>query len=102
MEITLKSALLYKDFDEYNPQLAQMIGHDLEKALKAYLNEYRIKIIDKRILSEISELNSFYKTHRLRYASLADLQINPKTIKSDNTIRFITRLIKVFDMKFMK
>lgn len=100
LEITLKSALLYKDYDQYKPQLQSSLGHDLEKALKLYLSEFGIKRIDKRIISELSGLNSFYKAHRLKYASLISIMIDPKTIKSDWTIKLISRLIKSLDKKF--
>ena len=99
IEISLKSALLFKDYDKYKPQL-KPLNHDLKKVLEAYLLEYEIKRIDKRIYNEISELNIFYEKHRLRYASSVDILIDPKSIKSNWTMKFITRLIKSFDEKF--
>ena len=49
LEITLKSALLYKDYDKNKIQLSKPLGHNLDKILKLYLLEYGIKRIDKRI-----------------------------------------------------
>ena len=100
VEITLKSALLFKDYDKYKAKLIKPLGHDLEKTLKEYLSEYGIKRIDKRIISEISDLNLFYKKHRLRYATTIDILIDPGSLKSKWTIKFISRLIKYFDKKF--
>ena len=100
LEITLKSALLYKDYDKNKIQLSKPLGHNLDKILKLYLLEYGIKRIDKRISSEIIELNSFYKTHRMRYASTVDILIDPKTIKTTWSIKLIARLVKSFDKEF--
>ena len=83
MEITLKSFLLFGNYDKYKSQLKQ-IGHNLEKLAEVCSQEYGIAVGRKELLSELTILNSLYADHILRYGygSVQDILVDPKTIRS--------------------
>jgi hypothetical protein len=83
MEITLKSFLLYADYDKYINQLHK-IGHDLEKLAGMCSQVFGVKVGRKELLEELSKLNSLYSDHILRYgySSIRDILVDPKTIES--------------------
>lgn len=100
LEIVLKSALLEKDYEKYKNYNKNNLKHNLDKCLKAYILEYPTDKIDKKVLREISELNVFYNSFQLKYAMLSEILIEPKSIDSDLTIRFLAQLIEKFDKVF--
>lgn len=96
LEIILKSLLLHRDYDKYQP-LMRKIGHDLERATNAVVVEFKRKKLSPELILELKELNNLYKNHWLRYGNGFDLLIDPKTISSERTLRRIYSLLKVVD-----
>lgn len=100
LEIVLKSALLEKDYEKYKNYIEDNLKHNLDKCLKAYNKEYPTDKIDEKVLREISELNQVYNSFQLKYAMLSEILIEPKSIDSDLTLRFLAKLIEKFDNVF--
>lgn len=101
LEIILKSTLLEKDYQKYKDYIKNKLSHNLDKCLKAYIKEYNSVDFDKNIKKEISELNNFYANYEFRYAMLNEIFIDPSSINSDLTLRFIAELIEKFDKVFV-
>lgn len=86
IEITLKSLLLFCDYDEYWPRL-RGFGHDLEAVTREVLKVFGLNPLRPPLLKELRSLNQAYMTHILRYASSSDLLIAPGTISSHRILR---------------
>ena|SRR5579863_8981289 len=83
IEIFLKTILLMKDFDRFNPQLQRNYGHNLERLTEAALQEYRLHQVRPPLMSELHQLNELYSHQWLRYGSLFhDLFIDPRAINT--------------------
>src|ERR1041384_7014685 len=117
VEIILKSLLLLQDYDQYRKVIKDKMGHDLEKLIKEVSSEYGStnflgkSVTEKKkmnrvyknhlirfrgnIVTEIKELNGLYKAHLLRYGGNIDILIDPKTIKSNLTLKKITQVVRV-------
>jgi hypothetical protein len=95
IEIVLKSLLLFKDFDQYIKKIKYKIGHDLERLIKEVSIEYNSRCFKGAVVSEIKELNRLYKAHLLRYGGNIDILIDPKTIKSELTLKKIIQVIRI-------
>jgi HEPN domain-containing protein len=95
VEIILKSLLLLQDYDQYRKVIKDKMGHDLEKLIKEVSSEYGSTSFRGNIVTEIKELNGLYKAHLLRYGGNIDILIDPKTIKSNLTLKKITQVVRV-------
>ena len=51
-------------------------------------------------MNELEILNNFYRKHLLRYGSVLDLFVEPKTISSDLVIRYASKLVRFGNRKF--
>ncbi len=97
VELILKSLLLFKDYDKFQPNLAKknVFGHDLLKLVEAVTKAYSFHALSTKSSEELSELNKFYGSHRLRYGTGVDLFIAPHTIKRKRVVRLLARVIKI-------
>jgi len=95
LENILKSLLLFKDFKRFKPLLKprRELGHDLEKIVLCWSKELNGNRINVKLLNEIKTPNIFYKNHRLRYGSIADLLFDLRKSKVKSTMKFIHKII---------
>lgn len=100
LEISLKSALIYRDYDKYFPILATKYRHDLVKIYNDYLHVFDSKFNDEELLQELSFLNDFYKNNKLRYASSIDILVDSETIETERVIIFTTEIVGFLDKEF--
>ena len=105
LEIIIKSLLLMQNYDKYKPKLKSKggLGHNLvkcDKELRKELFNKPLKKKDKDIMNELEILNNFYRKHLLRYGSVLDLFVEPKTISSDLVIRYASKLVRFGNRKF--
>ncbi|QBN17315.1 hypothetical protein [Flavobacterium nackdongense] len=92
-EIIIKSLLLFKDYDKYNPILQKKIGHNLLKAYDRYKNDLKINANVKEIQRELIILNSLYNKHFLRYGTSQDIFLDVKSINSKNVFELTKCLV---------
>jgi hypothetical protein len=94
-EIVLKSVLLMKNYERWQPRLKTQIGHDLLKLANTVVGELNLRGLTAKSKSEVQELTKFYQQNRLRYGSGLDLFIDPKTISRRRTVRLLLLIIKL-------
>ncbi len=97
VEITLKALLLFRDYDNYNSNLKKKYGHDLELVTKEVLDCFILKKLEVGSASELKALNELYKNHLLRYASLHDVLVDPKTIPHELLLKKVIAGIRLAD-----
>jgi hypothetical protein len=100
-ELIIKGLLLMQNYDNYKPRLKSM-GHNLIKGVKT-LNEFVAKSpkIDEETMSELENLNVFYRKHLFRYDNLSEFLKDPKTISSDLVMRYALKLVRFGNRKFL-
>ena len=87
IEITLKSFLLFHDYDKYWPLLKKRFGHDLEKLTIEILKLFGLNPLKPLLSEELHNLNELYHNHYLRYGSFYDVLVDPSTISSERVLR---------------
>jgi hypothetical protein len=97
VEVVLKSLLLLKDYDAFQPQFGNKngFGHDLMKLANAVNREYSRHSLSKKSATQLELLNKFYSSHRLRYGNGLDLFIAPETIERKRVVRLLAHVIKI-------
>jgi hypothetical protein len=83
LELVLKAALLFKDFDKYRSRLTKDFGHDLAKTAKVAAKVFGQKPMNKALQAELGELSRFYRWHLLRYGTIADIFIDRGSVASE-------------------
>ena len=97
IEITLKALLLRANYDKYKTKLRKYgrSGHDLVPLVADALEEFNLKPLKPNLESELSSLAALYSSHSLRYVSLYDVFVDPKSIKSDLVLRRTAALVRL-------
>ncbi len=97
VEVILKSLLLFKDYDSFQPQFGKRdgFGHDILKLANAVIQEYSLHPLSKKSATQLQQLNKFYSSHRLRYGNGVDLFIAPQTIQRKRVVRLLASTIKI-------
>lgn len=98
VEIILKALLLRVDYDYYHSKL-RSIGHDLINASDEVIMATNAKRLTSPLMRELQLLNDYYSNHHLRYASVADVLIDPNNIGSERTWRRIGAIIRYLEYK---
>lgn len=93
MEILQKSLLLSENYDVYHPKLRRF-GHDLAKGADELSKVYKFRRTSGNLKTELDQLNTFYTKHLLRYASIADVLIDPVSLRYELVLRRCAALIK--------
>ena len=93
VELVGKSLLILHDYDSFKPTL-RALGHDLVAILWACETEFKLAPFTPAFWREIAALNAFY-VQNLRYASIADTFIDPRSIESKRTKRKLLAALKV-------
>lgn len=89
IEIVLKALLLLRDFDKYKPLILEFrYRHNLMQLVSLALTEYKLHPLRPAVLSELDNLNGFYKSHLLRYESVFDVVVDPISIPSAHALRW--------------
>jgi hypothetical protein len=71
------------------------LGHDLKRISTVAIGAFKLNPLPPAVASELTVLNSLYKTHLLRYGSIYDVLVDPATIRSDRTMRRICAAIRL-------
>ena len=97
VEVTVKSLLLFKDYDRFQPLFGKPkgYGHDLPRLVKAALEEYSMHPLSRKSMTQFQLLNEFYSNHRLRYGNGVDLLIDPNSIERNRVVKLLARVIKI-------
>lgn len=99
IEVTLKGLLLFANYDKYKPRLIKPLGHNIEKVANAALSEFKLMPLRKDTKEELAQLNRLYSQHLLRYGTVVDILIDPRTISCDRTFRRIAAAIRLADSR---
>ena len=102
IELVLKGLLLRNDFDKYHPCLRKF-GHNLFKISKetssAYSATYCINPMRDVLANELRTLSDFYSNHLLRYGTIVDIFVDPRTIPRDRVFRRLAATIRLAERK---
>ena len=101
IEIVFKSILLFSDYDRYKAGL-KVYGHDLMRLSVDKLSEFNLSPLRPHLRTEIQQLNCLYAKHLLRYGSIIDIGIDPATIQSDLTLRWIGAVLRVAERELAR
>jgi hypothetical protein len=94
VEVTLKSLLLFSDFDKYRPMLKDAFGHDLGRLFDGAILEYKLHGLSNSSKQEIAELSKFYRCNTMRYGTGMDFFIIPNGVKRERVVRLMAQIIK--------
>jgi hypothetical protein len=86
-EVFLKGVLLLKDYDYYEPRLKKKFGHNVVKLAAEAAQAFEVAAPAGALLEELTQLNTYYSQHLLRYASGLDLLVDPSTISYVRVLR---------------
>lgn len=95
LEIVLKSLLLFRDFEKYNPRIRTGFGHKLIKLADETSSAYGLPPPRDELRAELEHLESLYRDHQLRYGSDFEFMIDPMTIPAELVTRRIAALIRL-------
>jgi hypothetical protein len=98
IEVFLKGVLLLEDYDKYKP-LLEKYGHNLVKISKVVTEEFSLKEMRPDTKNELKILNKYYSKHLLRYGSIIDIIVDPKTIQSERVLRKILEGVRLAKRK---
>jgi hypothetical protein len=96
MEILQKALLLARDYNTYTRQIKdrRLFGHDLIKGADAIADTYGFRKASGALRSELERLNRYYTQHVLRYASPADILVDPNSIPYGRVLKRCVALIR--------
>ena len=101
LEITLKGLLLLRDYDRYKPQL-RGIGHDLCRAASEASIAFGVETPHRDVAEELKELNNLYSQHLMRYSSVVDILIDPRSISWNKVLRRIGAAIRIAERELKR
>src|SRR5262245_19299390 len=81
IEIILKGLLLLRDYDNYKTQLRRL-GHHLDELVFEAIQAYALNPLRAPLSQELAALSKLYARHLMRYGSLYDILVDPRTIES--------------------
>ncbi len=96
VELVLKAALLFSDYDKYRRQL-KPLGHNLEKLATVTTAAFGTHVPFAGLVGELKQLNGLYATHSLRYGTAYDLLVDPATIPYGRVLKKIVAVIRLID-----
>lgn len=102
VELILKSVLIFKDYNRFKKPIKKRIGHNLVKLVDIWKVELNQNRVNSKFYQEIKEINEHYKTHGLRYGSLSDIFISPDTVRTNEILRQLKRIIEKTDKAINK
>lgn len=94
IENTLKGLLLRRSYHQYRHRIRSPIGHDLELLVSTATTELGLLPVRGPVAAELHQLNQLYKRHWLRYGSVHDLFVDPKTITYQRVLRWIAAVVR--------
>ena len=95
IELVLKGLLLDRDYDRYFPRLPRSLGHDLKKIALETASAYGRKLPRGGVVTELEALSTLYKQHLLRYGGVSDMHVDPRTIRRDKVLRYVTAVLRL-------
>jgi len=96
IEIVLKGLLLVRDYDRYYPRLHKKpLRHDLKKIALETASAYGRKLPRGGVVTELEALSTLYKQHLLRYGGVSDMHVDPRTIRRDKVLRYVTAVLRL-------
>ena len=104
IEISLKSFLLFKDYNRYKPLLPKKkyFGHDLIKLFNEVKREYKLNELSSPVASELETLNTYYVNHYLRYSGIHDIFFPSTDVEYTLVIKKLFAGIKLADRQKRK
>jgi hypothetical protein len=102
IEILMKGLLLLKDYDGNVSRLKPRIGHNLVEAVAATSTAYGLKPMRPDVGTEIAGLNDLYSKHWLRYGSVHDIFIDPRTIPRAKVIHRLRAAIRLAERHLLR
>lgn len=101
IEITLKSFLLFLDYDKFQPKLRRY-GHDLIKVASDVLLALKLHPLKKPLEVEFNSLSALYSDQRLRYGTGYDIFVDPNSIKSDLVMRRVAATLRLAERTLLR
>jgi hypothetical protein len=101
IEITLKGLLLLRDYDQYMPQLRKL-GHDLYRIADETSSAYGLGAPRGAVAEELRELSNLYSQHLMRYASVYDILVDPRTISPHNVLHRIGAVVRLAERELKR
>ena len=101
IEITLKGLLLLRDYDKYKPQLRRL-GHHLDEIALAAIQAHALKPLKTPLSQELATLSKAYAQHLMRYGSVYDILVDPRTIERQRAVRRIAAVIRIIEREFKR
>jgi hypothetical protein len=102
IEVVLKGLLILKDYDKYIDRLQNSFGHKLPKIATEVSKEYNLKDMSAKLASEMRTLHDFYSKHRLRYGTVSDIFIDPRTISRTTVFCRIAATIRLAERELRR
>ena len=96
LEIVLKAALLFRDYNRYRPQLVRPLGHDLSRTAEYACEAFGFRKLSPPLAAELAQLSKYYKPNHFRYGGVADIFINPTTIPRELVMRRALVVLRLF------
>jgi hypothetical protein len=101
IEVTLKGLLLLHDYDQYKSKL-RPIGHDLWRAACEASAAFGFNEPDGNVAKELKELNTLYSKHLMRYSSVVDILIDPRSVASHKVLRRVGAAIRIAERELKR
>ena len=95
LEIVLKAALLFKDFDLFHSQLRRPLGHNLELIVQTAASTFGLHPMRPALAEEIQRLSNRYEQHLLRYGTIYDVFVDPSTIPSELLLKRTAAMLRL-------
>jgi len=95
IEMLMKGLLLLKDYDQNVARLERPISHNLVKAVTATSAAYGLKSMRMGVETELTGLSDLYSKHLLRYGSVLDILVDPRTIPRGKVIHRLRAAIRL-------
>jgi len=94
IEVCLKSWLLFKDYDHWEPELRK-IHHDISRAAREALSAFGLAPMTPMVSKELEFISDLYARQSLRYGVFFDPTLDPKSIPSDRVVNKMIAAIRL-------
>jgi hypothetical protein len=101
LEITLKGLLLLRNYDQYKPRL-RALGHDLCRTAAEASAAFGLEAPTGAVAAELTQLSAIYSQHLMRYASVYDILVDPRTISRAKVLRRIGAAIRIAERELKR
>lgn len=95
-----KSLLLEHDYKQYEPKLRIHFGHDLEALINEVNKNSGKALFTPSAMTELTQLNTYYKRHSLRYGAAIDFDDEARVVSADNLHRELVQSLTALNAKF--